>query len=190
MQIKPELLAKCRKNDRKSHNELYRHCFGFMMGICLRYASNREDAESFLNQAFLKIISNLDKYKEEIPFGSWVNRITINTIIDEFRKDKNRRETMTNVDFQEFRSSSHPADFNAASEELDAEELRTMIQQLPNMSRKVFNLYAIEGYSHKEIGEMLGISDGTSKWHLSSARKSLQDMIKEAMKRMMAIGIF
>lgn len=190
MQIKPELLAKCRKNDRKAHNELYRLCFGFLMSICLRYASNREDAESFLNQSFLKIIYNLDKYKEEIPFGSWVNRITVNTIIDEFRKDKKRREAMTNVNFQEVRSSSHPIDFNEASQEFDAEELLTMIQELPNMSRKVFNLYAIDGYSHKEIGHMLGISDGTSKWHVSFARKSLQNMIREAMKRMMAIGLF
>lgn len=189
MQIDPKLLASCRKNDRKAHNELYRHCFGFIMAICLRYSSNREDAEALLNVAFLKIITHLNKYNEDVPFGSWVSRITVNTIIDEFRRDKKRREHMSSVDFQEAQYS-HPVDFNEAAQELDAQELEKMIQRLPDMSRKVFNLYAIEGYTHKEIGEMLAISDGTSKWHVSFARKSLQEMIKKTVKRMMTVMLF
>lgn len=189
MQVNPDLLARCRKNDRKAHNELYRHCFGFLMAICLRYSSNRDDAEALLNQAFLKIITNLDKFRDDVPFGSWISRITVNTIIDEFRRDKKRRENLTSVDFQEVRTG-HPVDFNEAAQLLDAEELEKMIQQLPDMSRKVFNLYAIEGYSHKEIGDMLAISDGTSKWHVSFARKSLQEMIRETVKRMMTVTLF
>jgi len=188
MQVDPELLARCRKNDRKAHNELYRHCFGFLMAICLRYSSNRDDAEALLNQAFLKIITNLDKFRAEVPFGSWVSRITVNTIIDEFRRDKKRREHLTSVDFQESKGG-HPINFNEAAQHLDAEELEKMIQQLPDMSRKVFNLYAIDGYTHKEIGEMLNISDGTSKWHVSFARKSLQEMIKGAMKKIMTVTL-
>jgi len=186
MEVRPELLARCRKNDRKAHNELYHHCFGYLMAVCLRYTNNREDAEAHLNQGFLKIITNLDKYKEEIPFGSWIARIMVNTIIDEFRRDKKRREHMTGADIDEVPHTGE-VDFNEAAEELEAEELRKMIQQLPDMSRKVFNLYAIEGYTHREIGEMLEISDGTSKWHVSFARKTLQGMIKEAMKRMMSV---
>ncbi len=189
MHTEPELLKKCSKNDRKAHNELYRVCFGFIMAICLRYSSNREDAESLVNVAFLKIITNIEKYNHDIPFGSWVNRITVNTIIDEFRRDKKRREHMSSVDFQEAQTAP-PVDFNQAAQELEAEELESMIQELPDMSRKVFNLYAIEGYTHKEIGEMLGMSDGTSKWHVSFARKSLQNMIKETMKKMMTVMIF
>ena len=165
MQVTLELLAKCRKNDRKSHNELYRHCYGFMMAICLRYSCNREDAQGLLNLAFLKIISNLDKYKAEIPFGSWVNRITVNAIIDEFRRDKKRRENMSSVDIDEMRTT-HLVDFNQASQQLDAEELEKMIQQLPDMSRKVFNLFAIEGYTHKEIGE----NAGNERWNKQMAR--------------------
>lgn len=189
MQVEPELLARCRKNDRKAHNELYRHCFGYIMAICLRYSSNREDAEALLNTVFLKIITHLDKYKQDVPFGSWISRITVNTIIDEFRRDKKRKEHMSSVDFQEV-SSSHPVDFNEAAQELEAEELEAMIQRLPDMSRKVFNLYAIEGYTHKEIGEMLSISDGTSKWHVSFARKSLQEMIRKTVKKMMTVMLF
>lgn len=187
MRIDPELLARCKKNNRKAHNELYKLCFGFMMAICLRYASNREDAEALLNGAFLKVISNLEKYNPEIPFGSWVHRLTVNSIIDEFRKDKKRREHMTNVDFQDTVPDHQPVDFNEAAQALEAEALERMIQALPEMSRKVFNLYAIEGYSHKEIGEMLNMSDGTSKWHVSSARKALQAMIRSTMKQLMTV---
>lgn len=188
MQVHPELLQRCRKNDRKAHNELYRHCFGYLMAICLRYFNNREDAEDQLNQGFLKIITNLDKYREEVPFGSWISRIMVNTIIDNFRRDKKRREHMTGTDIDEVPKPGK-VDFNEAAQELEAEELRSMIQELPDMSRKVFNLYAIEGYSHKEIGEMLEISDGTSKWHVSFARKTLQGMIKKTMKRMLSLTL-
>ena len=189
MQVDPKLLDACKKNDRKAHNALYKKCFGYLMAICLRYTSNREDAEGLLNAAFLKIITNLDKYDQKIPFGSWINRITVNTIIDDFRRDKKRRESMSNADFQDVHVNTVGVDFNKASQELEAEELEAMIKQLPDMSRKVFNLYAIDGYTHKEIGDMLGISDGTSKWHVSFARKSLQGMLKEKMKKMMSITL-
>lgn len=94
---------------------------------------------------------------------------------------------MTNVDFQDTVPDHQPVDFNEAAQALEAEALERMIQALPEMSRKVFNLYAIEGYSHKEIGEMLNMSDGTSKWHVSSARKALQAMIRSTMKQLMTV---
>lgn len=181
MQVDSDLLVKCKKNNRKAHNELYKTCFGFMMAISLRYCNNREDAESFVNQAFLKIVTNLDKYNEDIPFGSWVSRITVNTIIDQFRRNKKHRENISGVDIDEVSHASH-VDFNRAAQVLDAEALSAMIETLPDMSRKVFNLYAIDGYTHKEIGTMLGISDGTSKWHVSFARKSLQKLVKKSMQ--------
>ena len=112
-------------------------------------------------------------------------KFMVNTIIDEFRRDKKRRENMSGAELIEDRATGR-VDYNEAAQNLEAEELEMMIQKLPDMSRKVFNLYAIEGYTHKEIGEMLGISDGTSKWHVSFARKSLQEMIKSAMKKMMS----
>ena len=182
MQPDADLLLRCRKNDRKAQNELYRWCYGYLMAICLRYCNNREDAEGLLNFGFLKLVTNLEKYRTEVPFKSWMSRIMINTIIDEFRKDQKRREAMSGMDIAEVRNTSN-VDFNAAAQQLEAEELEKMIQRLPEMSRKVFNLYAIDGYSHKEIGEMLGISNGTSKWHVSFARKSLQEMIKKAVTR-------
>lgn len=188
MQADSELLARCRENDRKAHNELYRQCFGYLLAICRRYSNNREDAESLLNQGFLKIIIHLDKYREEVPFGSWIGRIMVNTIIDEFRKDKKRRENMSGLEIDEVHSTSN-VDFNEAAKHLDTEALELLIQKLPETSKKVFNLYAIDGYTHKEIGEMLNMSDGTSKWHVSYARKSLQEMLKKTMQKMMSLSL-
>lgn len=188
MQVQTELLVRCQKNDRKAHNELYRQSFGYLMAICLRYCNNREDAHALLNQGFLKIITNLEKYNSDIPFKAWISRVMVNTIIDEFRRDKKRRDHMSGTEIDEI-SSMDEVDFNEASRQLDAEELRSMIQQLPVTSQKVFNLYAIDGYSHKEIGEMLDMSDGTSKWHVSFARKTLQEMIKKSMKRFLSMAL-
>lgn len=179
MKITSDLLKQCQKNDRKAQNELYRQCFSFLMGISLRYAKDREEAKALVNFGFFKIVTNLEKYSEEIVFEVWVRRIMINCIIDEYRKDRKRREHQQTTDFSEAASFLHPVDFNQAAKEIDAEQLEIMIRKLPAMSQKVFNLYAIDGYSHKEIAEMLGISDGTSKWHVSFARKSLQQMLKD-----------
>lgn len=190
MHIDSELLAKCRKNNRKAHNELYQKCFGYMMAISLRYCHNREDAESLVNQSFLKVVTNLDKYNEDIPFSSWLSRVTVNTIIDQFRRDKKHRENMSTMDMDEVQLGAASVDFNKAAQELDAEELEKMIQTLPDMSRKVFNLYAIDGYTHKEIGEMLGMSDGTSKWHVSFARKSLQKLVRKSMETLNTMVLF
>ncbi|MDC1211887.1 RNA polymerase sigma factor [bacterium] len=190
MHVEPDLLAKCKKNNRKAHNELYQKCFGFMMAISLRYCNNREDAESFVNQSFLKVVSNLEKYNEDVPFGSWISRITVNTIIDQFRRDKKHRENMSSIDMEDVKPSAAQVDFNKAAQELDAEELEQMIMTLPDMSKKVFNLFAIDGYTHKEIGEMLGMSDGTSKWHVSFARKSLQKLVKKSMENLKTMVLF
>lgn len=188
MQPGAELLQKCCKNDRKAHNELYRLCHNYLFAICLRYCQNKEDAAALLNQGFLKIIINLEKYREEVPFNSWIGRVMVNTIIDEYRKDKNRRNNMSGIDLDDVPMSEH-VDFNEASENLDTTALQAMIQDLPNMSRTVFNLYAIEGYSHKEIADMLGISDGTSKWHVSFARKTLQEKLKNWSQKLMSISL-
>ena len=102
----------------------------------------------------------------------------INTVIDDFRKNRKVRELISNTDFSEAPNQHSQVDYNLADLRFDAEQLEMLIRRLPPMSQKVFNLYAIDGYSHAEIGELLGISDGTSKWHLSSARKRLQLMLQ------------
>ena len=188
MQPSQDLLQRCRKNNRKAHNELYHLCFAYLLAICLRYTSNREDAEAILNQGFLKIITHLDKYNKEIPFKSWCSRVMVNTIIDEFRRDKKRRDHQSEIDLNDADHLS-PVDWNEAAQQLDAEELERLIQELPETSRAVFNLYAIEGFSHKEIGKLLGLSDGTSKWHVSFARKTLQEKLKVITKQLLSISL-
>jgi len=181
MKVSKELLKRCKKNESKAQFELYKVCYGSLMAVCNRYEKNKEDAEGLLNLAFFKILTKLDKYKPQVPFEAWAKRITINTIIDEFRKKA--RDKHTFYDDLEINIPISTMDFNEADQKFDAEELENMIKQLPPVSQKVFNLYIIEGYNHREIAELLGISEGTSKWHLSTARKTIKEMLKKIMNK-------
>lgn len=178
-----QLLKDCQKGDRKAQFKLYRLCYPTLMRVCLRYQRNEDEAAAALNTGFLKILKNLDKFSGKASFEGWIKRIMINTMIDEFRKNRKVRELMEYTDFSDSHHINSKVNYNEADEQFDAEELEILIQALPPMSRKVFNLYAIDGYRHKEIGKMLNISDGTSKWHLSFARKKLREWIQEKMKK-------
>ncbi|MEM7373260.1 MAG: RNA polymerase sigma factor [Bacteroidota bacterium] len=175
MHIPPDLIEACVKDDRMAQSELYRLCFGTLMGVCLRYHSHEEDAIEVLNQGFLKILNNLHKRKPKVPFEAWIRRIMINTLIDDFRKNRRRKELFEVSNFEESsQGQSSQINFNTADEMFDAQEIEAMIQQLPPMTRQVFNLHAIDGFSHKEISQQLGISEGTSKWHVNAARKNIK----------------
>ncbi|MDZ7848143.1 MAG: RNA polymerase sigma factor [Owenweeksia sp.] len=177
MEIKKELLQACKQEKRRAQFELYKLCYGTLMSVCLRYERNKEDAEFMLNKVFYKILTNLHRYDEKAPFEAWIRRIAINTQIDEYRKNSRSK-----LDYHEEPMQVAPLevmDYNEADKRFDAEELLLMIQQLPNMSQKVFNLYVIDGYNHKEIAEQLEMSEGTSKWHLSNARKKLKAMLRK-----------
>jgi len=176
-----ELLKGCKKGDRKAQYQLFRMCFDTLMGVCMRYQKEESEAMASLNLGFLKILNNLDKYRTEVPFEAWIRRIMINTLIDEFRKNRQVKELMEYRDFSEESNTRDWADYNDAEEQLNAEQLTSMLQALPAMSRKVFNLFAIDGYPHKEIADLLGISEGTSKWHVNYARRRLQEMVKETL---------
>lgn len=184
MNINRQLLTDCEQGDQRAQYQLYRSCFPLLMSVCMRYKKEESEAAAVLNIGFLKILRGLPKYKSNVPFEAWIRRIMINTIIDEFRKDRKVRELMEYKDFSDSSQDHHSqVDFNKADQQFDAEQLEALIHQLPPVSQKVFNLFAIDGYSHMEIGEMLGISSGTSKWHLSSARKKLQEKMLELMNK-------
>jgi RNA polymerase sigma-70 factor (ECF subfamily) len=144
------------------------------MSVCSRYERNKEDAEELLNLSFLKILMNLDKYKEETPLKLWMRRITINTIIDDFRKNKKMKEFTRTTDFSEEDYHHSSFDINDYMKKADAEDLLILINNLPDMSRSVFNMYVIDGFNHKEIADILGISDGTSRWYLNHAKTELK----------------
>lgn len=174
-----ELIERCIKNDRRAQSKLYEYCFHKLMPICYRFHRNEEDACEILNQGFLKIVKNLEKFKNEVSFDAWIRKIMKNTIIDDFRKNK---KYIQNIDIKE---TDRELDYfaksvqNTAMSDFEMETLNELISQLPSITQKVFNLYVISGYNHREIGELLEISDGTSKWHLSNARKLLQKLIEE-----------
>jgi len=177
MEITTELLNRCRKNNRRAQYELYRECFPVLMSICSRYTENEIDGRAMVNEGFLKIILNLDKYSAQIPFKVWVRRVMINTIIDQFRREKKYREHTEHVETQYLQIVS-PVDA-VLQHQYDAEELLLMIRKLPPMTNRVFNMFAIDGYSHFEIAQLLKISQGTSKWHVATARKLLSEMLKK-----------
>jgi RNA polymerase sigma factor (sigma-70 family) len=165
------LFAGCRKKDRKYQKLLYKLYYGFAMGICLRYASNGYEATEIMNKGFLKVLSNLQKYDFKEPFKAWLGRIMINTAIDYYRI--NLKELIAdNIENVNLTYDQPLEDSN-----FEYRELIAIVQQLPHMLRLVFNLYAIDGYTHKEIDKILGKSEGTYKFHLLKARAILRKML-------------
>lgn len=146
-----------------------------MNGICLRYAANKVEAEDVLQDAFVKAFKNLKAYSGKGPLGAWMRKIAVNTALEQYRSNKSLKNFGLMIDVTEAKLE---IDDNAI-EQLELEDLLAKIQALPDGFRTVFNLYAVEGYTHKEIGEMLGISDGTSKSQYSRARVMLRDMIQQ-----------
>jgi len=179
MSIDPELLKLSAGGDRKAQQTLYKKSYGLLMSVCSRYANDRDEAMGLLNQGFLKILMHADKRKENVPVEAWMRRVMINTIIDAYRVQKNYKANTQLVDYSD-QASVQVHDTGAQSEisgKLDAEALYAMLTRLPEMTGKVFNLFAIDGYSHKEIADMLRISEGTSKWHVNNARTLLKNML-------------
>ena len=177
--IDEAILEACLEKNSRAQFRLYKLCYSFLMGICVRYNKNREDAEEVLNMGFLKMLNNISKYKKEVPFTLWMRRIMINTIIDEYRKNKKGKELFQPIDFNEYHEEFDDAVVNDYVKKMDTEQLQLLIDKLPTMSRSVFNLFVIDGYKHEEIGKMLGMSTGTSKWHLNLARTRLKEMISK-----------
>ena len=142
-----------------------------------RYNNNEEDARAAFNSGFIKILSGLEKVDKDLNFDAWAKRVMVNNLIDEYRKNKRYTSHITKSDSEralDFYSEGHT---NNAESNLGYENIMMLVQELPAVSARVFNLYVIEGYSHKEIGELLEMSEGTSKWHLSTARKMLREKL-------------
>lgn len=167
------LIKGCIREDKKSQEVFYRMYAGKMMGICMRYAKNREDAEDILQEGFIKVFNNLKNFKAEGSLEGWVKRIMINTALLHYRKNLKYSD---HVDLEYAGAEINDIDILSA---ISAKDLMSMVQAMPDGYRMVFNLYVLEGYIHKEIGEMLGINEGTSKSQLARARKYLMDLIKK-----------
>ena len=172
LRLKPsekQLIEKCKNGDRKSQFELYKKFANKMMGVSRRYTKSTEEAEEILSNGFIKVFKNIKQYESKGSFEGWVRKIIVNEAINYIRYKKNLF-VETN---QEWFEIGHE-DLNQKN---DAQEILSLIDALPIGYKTVFNLYAIEGYPHKEIAELLGISEGTSKSQLSKARNLLQQRI-------------
>jgi len=169
-----QLLAGCRAQDRKQQKALYKLFYGFAMSICLRYAGNRYEAVEIMNEGFLKVFMNLDKFDNEKPFKAWLGRIMINTSINYYRSNLKMAQM---DDLEKAEGFGH---YDLPDSKLSYDDLIAMVHRLPPAYRAVFNLYAIEGYTHSEIGKLLDINEGTSKSNLFKARDKLKNMIIEA----------
>lgn len=170
-----EILERCIKNDRKAQEHLYKKFHGSMWSICMRYIGNTEEALEVLNDGYLKIFQNLDKYNESLssPY-TWMSRIMINTAIDFIRKKK----TLKFSPVHELQAENEHT-IDDLPDTYTVQELVHFINQLPQTTKLVFNLYVLEGYTHEEIACFLGITNSTSRWHVTEARKRLREIIKE-----------
>lgn len=168
------IIESCIANNRKAQELLYRQFYEFAMVIALRYSRDDADAADIVSQAFLKVFRSIRSFDQtKGSFKAWLKRIVINEGLDHI-KSRSRFGDEMELDLE---TVAAPNINNAAIEQLNAKELMTMIQQLPPATHAVFVLYAVDGYNHREIAEKLNISEGTSKWHLSEARKLLQKLI-------------
>lgn len=162
----------CLKNDPDSQYALFKHCYSFAMGICRRYARRSDEASDILNESFLKIFNRLSQYDASKPFRTWIGKIITNTAIDYYRASLRFSQC------EDLDGYDQAADDPGIQEKLAYDDLLKMIRSLSPAYRTVFNLYAIDGYSHQEIAELLGISVNTSKTNLHKARKRLQELLE------------
>lgn len=168
------IIEGCKEDDRKAQEQLYRNYYRVMMNLCLRYTKNETDALEVLNTGFYKVYKNIIRFDAaKASLYTWIRAIIINSCLD-FIKVK---QTLSVAGELEQAANVHVPP--AAISNLSAMEILKMVRELAPATQAVFNLYVMEGYNHAEIGKLTGISEGTSKWHLSEARKKLQKMINE-----------
>lgn len=172
--VELEILIKdCVAGKRKAQQQLFNLYSDDMYGVCMYYSKDYTEAEDTLHEGFMKVFQKIDQFKFKGSLAGWIRRVMINTALEKFRK-QNQLYALGD----DFESNEDIQQENVISD-LSAQDLIELIRELTPKYRMVFNLYAIEGYSHKEIGEMLGISDGTSKSNLARARYILQKKVKK-----------
>lgn len=166
-----ELIKYCKEQNRKAQEELYRRYSAVLFGMCLKYSKNHTEAEDSLHDAFMTIFDKIGQYNGKGSFEGWMKRIAVNTVLQKYRKERHLDVVDENVK-EEVVLENDTLDISLA-------RLLEYIQELPNKYRLTFNLYVLDGYSHKEISELLGTSTGTSKSNLARARMILKEKIEK-----------
>jgi RNA polymerase sigma factor (sigma-70 family) len=169
-----QLIKNCLNNDRASQKQLYHQYADVMLGVCYRYTKSLVDAEDVLQEGFIRVFKNLQQYRQQGELGAWIRRIMVTTALN-FLKRNARYQNDLAFDKLEM----HPVADDNPEVLLDTKELASLIQQLPTGYQTIFNLHAVEGYSHVEIGELLGITDGTSRSQYARARALMIVWVKK-----------
>lgn len=168
-----EIISNCKTGNLKYQELLYKRFYGYAMGIGLRYSINRDDALEVVNDAFMKVFNSIKNYNSDRPFKAWLRTIIVNTAIDRRRKE---------LKFQmhvEIDNAMPLGNSNAnAIENLSAQDILKLIQQLPPVQLTIFNLYEIDGYSHDEISKMLAMPESSSRVYLSRAKEKLRNLLR------------
>lgn len=172
MHSEKTIIEGCLRNERYWQEVLYRQYFPTMMRMVMRYANDEDTAMLIVNTGMLKVFQKLDTFEFKGSFEGWIRRLVFHSVSDYFRKEKKH------LHFMVFEERDRSSKTNALDNLYESDILK-LVDELPPSSANVFRLYAIEGYTHVEISKMLGISEGTSKWHLSNARKKLQELLKD-----------
>ena len=165
-----DLISKCKNNDRNAQEQLYRLYAAKLFGVCLKYSNGRQEAEDNLQDGFVTIFEKISQYKNVGSFEGWMKRILINTALQKHRQQK--VYGIINEDYLQ------EEEVEAETDELSVDFLLECVQSLPDRYRQVFNLYVMDGHSHREIADLLKISEGTSKSNLARARMALKDKIE------------
>lgn len=181
LSLSGSLLERCIRKDSAAQFELYKVLRNDLLSIARRYERDTQLRNAMVNAAFMKILDHLPTRDPSAPFEAWCRRITINTVLNEQRDRKvaDRNHAAIPVEHAE---NMYSTEVNGVEEMIETEELQHMMDQLPAVTRQVFNLYAIDGWKHREIAERLHMSEGTSKWHVNHARVHLQAMLAKAMR--------
>lgn len=172
LMINEEIIQGCVKNESAAQEILYKHFAGKMMSICLRYASSTDEAEDIMQEGFVKVFEKINLYKNKGSLEGWVRKVMINTALDILRRDK-KHQYNVDIDSADYKMPH----YDNTIDKISANEIIKLVQSMPVGFRTVFNLYAIEGYTHREIGEKLGISKNTSKSQYSRARNYLKELM-------------
>ena len=188
--INSEIVYKCREGNKKAMQSLYEAYKRRMLGVCLRYTNDAEEAKDLMHDGFVKVFTSLDKWKEEIPFEGWLTVVIRNNAINSIRK----QGRLNFVNFEQVENQVEYEDINLNENEdwiknISAEDAIDLINSLPEKYKVIINLYALEGMSHKEIAEMLGTTEGTSKSQLSRARQQLIQLVRENQKKNEKINV-
>ncbi|MES2560583.1 MAG: sigma-70 family RNA polymerase sigma factor [Bacteroidota bacterium] len=179
-----ELINGCIGNDRRCQNQLYRQYFPFMSKVAIRYYDNIDDAVASINMAFLKLLQNLQHYDSSYALSTYLGRILVNTILNDIKA-----QTKYSLLFLEDDANDYAFEFsiNESEHQLAYDDLIKVISCLPALHRSTFNLYVIDGYNHKEVAEMLNISETHSKWIVHDSRKRIMKMLSEMNQTMMSL---